>query len=143
MIISRARETSSKAPGLLQKRGKEPLRMAPGDAGGRPGKVRLDNPTENTFTAEWDPVPGASAYKLIVREYPKDWATAEVILINDGSCKLSVVEGRFPTSTYQVRLVVVDATGKDSEPSEETTIDTAVGNCAPDTGANRKKCSIQ
>ena len=34
----------------------------------KPGKVRLDNPTENTFTCEWDPVPGATGYKLIVRE---------------------------------------------------------------------------
>jgi len=125
----------------------------------KPGKVRLDNPTENTFTCEWDPVPGATAYKLIVREvgrlllgaairradslvqYPKEWSTAEVIVINDGSSKLSVVEGRFPTSTYQVRLVVVDANGVDSEPGEETTIDTAVGNCAPDP-SERKKCAV-
>ena len=76
-----------------------------------------------------------------MREYPKDWSTAEIIVINDGSTKLSVVEGRFPTSTYQVRLIIVDASGVDSEPGEETTIDTAVGNCAPDTGA-KKKCTL-
>jgi len=52
-----------------------------------------------------------------------------------------VVEGRFPTSTYQVRLVVIDANGVDSEAGEETTIDTAVGNCAPDAGP-KKKCSV-
>ena len=120
----------------------------------KPGKVRLDNPTENTFTCEWDLVPGAKAYKLQVRcptrpltlpdqvrEYPKDWSTAEVILVNDGTTKLTVVEGRFPTSTYQVRLVVVDASGTDSEPGDETTIDTAVGNCAPDAGS-KKKCAV-
>jgi hypothetical protein len=64
-----------------------------------------------------------------------------VILVDDGSSKLSVVEGRFPTSTYQVRLVVIGANGEESEPSEETTIDTAVANCAPDSGA-KKKCAV-
>jgi hypothetical protein len=106
----------------------------------RPGRPRLDNPTENSFTAEWDPVPGAVSYKLFVREYPKEWEKAEVISITEAKLN-TTIEDRFPTSTYQLRVVAVMADGTETAPSEEATVDTAVGNCAPKAD-EKKKCVI-
>lgn len=106
----------------------------------KPSTVRLDNPTEHSFSVSWDPFPNAKGYKLIVREFPKEWSTAEVIVVEGNATRMEVVEGRFPTSTYQVRLVAVLQDGSDSPPSDEATIDTAVANCTPEKKSS--KCTI-
>jgi chitodextrinase len=104
-----------------------------------PKKPVLDNPTETTFTAEWEPVEGAKAYKVYVREYPKPWESAEVLDVSGNKAETTLVEGRFPTSTYQVRIVAVFEDGSLSQPSEEATVDTAVSNCVPE---KKNKCVI-
>ena len=104
-----------------------------------PKRPVLDNPTETTFTAEWEPVEGAKGYKVFVREYPKEWSTAEVIEVKGNKAETTLVENRFPTSTYQVRVVAIFEDGTESPPSEEATVDTAVANCAPE---KKNKCAI-
>ena len=106
----------------------------------KPGKPVLDNPTESTFSAQWEAVEGAKSYKVYVREYPKPWETAEVIDVPHGNkAETTLIEDRFPTSTYQVRIVAVFEDGTMSPPSEEATVDTAVSNCAPE---KKNKCVV-
>ena len=105
----------------------------------------MDDPTETSFSVAWDPVAGAVSYKIYVREFPKEWDTAEVVAVTDAKQVADarvVVEERFPTSTYQIRVAAVFADGKESEPSEEATIDTAVGNCVPKSEQEKKKCVV-
>lgn len=85
------------------------------------------------------------AYRLYVREFPKEWETAEMVEVKEARAvtdHAAVIEDRLPTSTYQLRVVAVFADGTTSEPSEEATIDTAVGNCAPKADAPSKKCCV-
>lgn len=107
-----------------------------------PPRPRLDNPTESTFTADWDPVEGAKSYKVYVREFPKPWEQAECMDVSSGNkAEHTVIEGRFPTSTYQVRYQAVFADGTLGPFSEEATVDTAVSDCVPG-GEKKKNCVI-
>ena len=106
-----------------------------------PGKPRCDNPTETSIDVQWDPVEGATGYKIVVREFPKDWSEARIVEVPAGQVSSTLtVDELAPTSTYQVRIVAVTAAG-DSEPSPEFTIDTAVGNCVPDK-EKKNKCVV-
>ena len=82
---------------------------------------------------------GAKSYKVYVREFPKEWSTAEVLDVPGNKAETTLVENRFPTSTYQVRVVAVFEDGSLSPPSEEATVDTAVSNCVPE---KKNKCVI-
>ena len=105
-----------------------------------PSKPILDNPTESNFTAEWEEVPGAVSYKVVVREFPKPWEQAEIISVPHGNkAEKTIVEGRYPTSTYQVRIIAVFEDGSESPPSQEAMVDIAVSNCVPE---KKNKCSI-
>ena len=111
-----------------------------------PERPSCENPTEISIDVVWKKVPDATAYKVVYREFPKPWETAKVLSFSLGeltetdSGYSTTVEELAPTSTYQVRLVAVFADGKESEPSEETTVDTQVGNCLPE--KKEKKCVI-
>lgn len=90
---------------------------------------------------QWTAVEGAVSYKVYVREFPKPWEEAEVIDVQHGNkAETTLIEDRVPTSTYQVRVVAVFADGSLSQPSEEATVDTAVGNCVPE---KKNKCVVQ
>ena len=104
-----------------------------------PKKPVLDNPTETTFTAEWEPVEGAVSYKVFVREYPKEWSTAMMMQVTGNKAETTLIENLVPTSTYQVRVAAIFADGSESAPSEEATVDTAVSNCVPE---KKNKCVI-
>jgi len=84
----------------------------------------------------WKKADGAIEYKLYQRKIPDEWDKAKVIKISDPNQTKHVADDLEPTSTYQYRITVVTAEGE-SEPSPETTIDTAVGNCTP-----KPKCVI-
>ncbi len=79
---------------------------------------------------------GATKYKLYRRKIPEEWSAAKFTEL-DGSKTKFTLEDLEPTSTYQFRISYVTAAGEGPQ-SAETTIDTAVGNCAP----KAKKCAI-
>ena len=101
---------------------------------GKPGVVRLSNPTEISCDADWDAVPGATAYALLVKsvadEEDAPWARHPQPVAEGGAATCHAeVEGLEPTNTYIVRLVVIGADGADSEMSDEAFIDTLVAGC--------------
>jgi len=69
-------------------------------------------------------------YRLEYKEFPDDWADAKSIDIpkGQGSAQTSNVEALNPTSTYTLRLIAIKD-GKDSEPSDELTVDTQGQSC--------------
>lgn len=111
-------------------------------AAAAPPRPKLDNPTESTFSAEWEEIVGAKSYRVFVREFPKPWEQAEMLEVPHGNrAEHTVIEGRFPTSTYQVRYQAVFQDGSLGPFSEEATVDTAVSDCVPGSG-EKKKCVI-
>eukprot|EP00514_Thraustochytrium_sp_LLF1b_P008593 CAMPEP_0184539478 /NCGR_PEP_ID=MMETSP0198_2-20121128/18154_1 /TAXON_ID=1112570 /ORGANISM="Thraustochytrium sp., Strain LLF1b" /LENGTH=107 /DNA_ID=CAMNT_0026933009 /DNA_START=365 /DNA_END=688 /DNA_ORIENTATION=- len=97
----------------------------------------LTNPTEFTVDITWTPVQGATKFKLYRRKVPEEWNSANFTELDANSTSFTL-EDLEPTSTYQFRIAAVGADGEGPS-SEEVTIDTAVGNCAP----KKKKCVIQ
>jgi hypothetical protein len=49
----------------------------------------------------------------------------------------TLIEGRFPTSTYQVRIAAIFSDGSVSECGPEATVDTSVSDCVP---GEKKRC---
>jgi hypothetical protein len=116
----------------------------------KPGVVRLSNPTEISCDADWDAVPGAAAYALLVKsvadEEEAPWARHEQPAAEGSAATApchAELDGLEPTNTYIVRLVVVGADGADSEMSDEAFIDTLVAGCSGSKGegsAEKKGC---
>ena len=57
----------------------------------------------------------------------------------DSDVTTTEVDGLSPTCTFQVKLIVKSASGE-SEPSDESVVDTLVANCGPD--QDKKKCCL-
>jgi hypothetical protein len=77
-----------------------------------------------------------------VREFPKPWEQARRIDL-PGSASEHTVEGLFPTSTFEFRLVAVGADGARSAPGPATSADTLAAGCTPKgEGKKKEKCAV-
>jgi hypothetical protein len=77
-----------------------------------------------------------------VREFPKPWEQARRIDL-PGSASEHTVEGLFPTSTFEFRIVAVGADGARSAPGPATSADTLAAGCTPKgEGKKKEKCAV-
>ena len=72
----------------------------------------------------------ATGYVVLVKEVPEEWSEAKRHEF-DSDVTTTEVDGLSPTCTFQVKLIVKSASGE-SEPSDESVVDTLVANCGPD-----------
>eukprot|EP00942_MAST-04A_sp_MAST-4A-sp1_P005665 g5665.t1 len=104
----------------------------------KPKAPRLTDPTETSVNVAWEKVDGATGYIVLVKEVPEEWNEAKRHEFNS-DINSSEIDGLSPTCTFQIKLIVKTAEG-DSEPSDESVVDTLVANCGPD--QDKKKCCI-
>ncbi len=93
---------------------------------------------ETTLGIWWEPVPGATKYKLIYRTFPNDWATAKTVEVGGSQTETTLFDLE-QQSTYQAKLIVVVG-DNESPPSIEASGDTLQSDCTP---KSQKKCAIQ
>lgn len=104
----------------------------------KPNPPTLRDPTETSVQVSWEKVEGAVGYILLVKEVPEEWSEAKRHEFN-ADVTSSEVGDLSPTCTFQIKLIVKTADGE-SEPSDESIVDTLVANCGPD--QDKKKCCI-
>ena len=78
---------------------------------------------ECSVTLRWDATEGATGYKIMVTDFGSDEFAAEHVF--DAATLEAEIDGLYPTSTFQFRLVVLNEDGE-SEPSGACDVDTAV-----------------
>eukprot|EP00944_MAST-04C_sp_MAST-4C-sp1_P013282 g13282.t1 len=104
----------------------------------KPKPPLLTNPTETSVTVSWEKDEEATGYVVLVKEVPEEWSEAKRHEF-DSDVTTTEVDGLSPTCTFQVKLIVKSASGE-SEPSDESVVDTLVANCGPD--QDKKKCCL-
>ena len=104
-----------------------------------PKRPQVNEPTETSARVTWEPIDGATGYVDLSKEVPEEWSEALRTTVGvDQNCTV-VVEGLSPTSTFQFKLIAVNGDGE-SDPSDETVIDTLVANCGPND--SKSKCTL-
>ena len=104
----------------------------------KPKPPLLTNPTETSVTVSWEKDEEATGYVVLVKEVPEEWSVAKRHEFGS-DVTTTEVDGLSPTCTFQVKLIVKSASGE-SEPSDESVVDTLVANCGPD--QDKKKCCL-
>ena len=104
----------------------------------KPKPPLLTNPTETSVTVSWEKDEEATGYVVLVKEVPEEWSEAKRHEFGS-DVTTTEVDGLSPTCTFQVKLIIKSASGE-SEPSDESVVDTLVANCGPD--QDKKKCCI-
>ena len=104
----------------------------------KPKPPLLTNPTETSVTVSWEKDEEATGYVVLVKEVPEEWSEAKRHEF-DSDVTTTEVDGLSPTCTFQVKLIIKSASGE-SEPSDESVVDTLVANCGPD--QDKKKCCL-
>ena len=104
----------------------------------KPKPPLLTNPTETSVTVSWEKDEEATGYVVLVKEVPEEWSEAKRHEFGS-DITTTEVDGLSPTCTFQVKLIVKSASGE-SEPSDESVVDTLVANCGPD--QDKKKCCL-
>ena len=104
----------------------------------KPKPPLLTNPTETSVTVSWEKDEEATGYVVLVKEVPEEWSEAKRHEFGS-DITTTEVDGLSPTCTFQVKLIIKSASGE-SEPSDESVVDTLVANCGPD--QDKKKCCI-
>ena len=95
--------------------------------------------SEGSVQLTWEAAPNATGYKITVTDFGSDEFAAEHLF--DGDTTSGEIDGLYPTSTFQFRLVVVTAEGE-SPPSNACDVDTAVANCGPEGEGKSGGCAI-
>ena len=104
----------------------------------KPKPPLLTNPTETSVTVSWEKDEEATGYVVLVKEVPEEWSEAKRHEFGS-DITTAEVDGLSPTCTFQVKLIIKSASGE-SEPSDESVVDTLVANCGPD--QDKKKCCL-
>ena len=104
----------------------------------KPKPPVLTNPTETSVTVSWEKDGDATGYVVLVKEVPEEWSEAKRHEFGS-DVTTTEVDGLSPTCTFQVKLIVKSGSGE-SEPSDESVVDTLVANCGPD--QDKKKCCL-
>ena len=104
----------------------------------KPKPPLLTNPTETSVTVSWEKDEDATGYVVLVKEVPEEWSEAKRHEFGS-DITTTEVDGLSPTCTFQVKLIIKSASGE-SEPSDESVVDTLVANCGPD--QDKKKCCL-
>ncbi len=104
----------------------------------KPKPPLLTNPTETSVTVSWEKDEEATGYVVLVKEVPEEWSEAKRHEFGS-DITTTEVDGLSPTCTFQVKLIIKSASGE-SEPSDESVVDTLVANCGPD--QDKKKCCL-
>lgn len=72
----------------------------------------------------------ATGYRLLVREFPKPWATATIVDVPLTQTE-HVASGLSPTSTYEFKLAFLFSDGSTSPCSDAVAADTLAAGCVP------------
>eukprot|EP00937_MAST-01D_sp_MAST-1D-sp2_P006543 g6543.t1 len=102
----------------------------------KPEAVSFGDATETEITVKWD-AKSDETYKVRFKEITEEWDAAREVATEAGVSQ-ATAGGLNPTSTYQFKLVAINASGA-SEESEDATFDTQVASCTPE----RKTCTVQ
>ena len=103
----------------------------------KPKPPLLTNPTETSVTVSWEKDEEARGMLCWSKKY-EEWSEAKRHEFGS-DVTTTEVDGLSPTCTFQVKLIIKSASGE-SEPSDESVVDTLVANCGPD--QDKKKCCI-
>lgn len=93
---------------------------------------------ETTLNVWWEPVEGATQYKLIYRAFSDPWDSAQSLTV-DGDVTKTVVADLEQQTTYQFKLIAVIG-GEETPPSVETSANTLQSDCTP---KGQRTCLIQ
>lgn len=112
----------------------------------QPSKPTFLEADETTIIIEFSPMtnPKAASYKLSWKQHPQPWSEAESKLIRPSpsspSSKIKVeANDLLPSTTYCLRLIMVDEDGKEfGDYSPDLIVDTEAVGCTP----TEKSCCV-